>query len=131
MSLAEDMPQPLCQISTPLGMLGYGLDENLLSASLERMNATIPTAIILDSGSTDSGPSKLAMGTMTCPRLSYKRDLTKLIKAALKFRVPLLISSAGGDGSNEHVDEFLIIIKEIVSTLHWSAIDFLGYKIKD
>ena len=41
----------------------------------------------------------------------------KLVKAVLEYDVPLLISSAGGDGSNKHVDEFVEIIREIVSEL--------------
>jgi hypothetical protein len=120
----EGILQPLCQIATPLGMLGYGFDEGDLFTSLEELASAFPstpTAIIIDSGSTDSGPSKLALGTMTCPRSSYKRDLTKLIKAVLTFRIPMIVSSAGGDGSNKHVDEFLAIIREIMASLKWSA----------
>ncbi len=131
MTSSEGTLQPLCQIATPSGMLGYDFDEALLFNILEKRNTTIPTAIVVDSGSTDSGPSKLAMGTMTCPRASYKRDLTKLIQAFLKFRVPILISSAGGDGSNEHVDEFLVIIKEIVSTLKWLVFSPLSKTLED
>ena len=99
-------------------MLGYGLDEELLRANLEQMAISeLPTAIILDSGSTDSGPSKLALGTKTVPTSSYRRDLTMLLRAVLEFRIPLLISSAGGSGSNEHVDEFLEIIQEVAAEL--------------
>ena len=68
---------------------------------------------VLDSGSTDSGPEKLALGCMSCPRGSYLRDLTKLVQLAWDFRVPLIFSSAGGDGSNEHVVEMLDILSEI------------------
>lgn len=110
--------EPLCQIVTPLGMIGYGFDEALVNAALKELAyAPTPTAIIADAGSTDSGPSKLALGIMTCPRDSYKRDLRKLISAVLEFRVPLLVSSAGGDGSNAHVNEFLEIIGEILDSL--------------
>lgn len=109
---------PLCQIVTPLGMVGYGFDENLVNGTLKELSfLPTPTALVADSGSTDSGPSKLALGSMTCPRSSYKRDLRMLVLAVLEFRVPLLISSAGGDGSNAHVDEFLDIIQEILDSL--------------
>ncbi len=105
---------PLCHIVTPVGMLGYGFDSDVVDAELELLASTsVPTAIILDSGSTDSGPEKLALGIMTAPRSSYKRDLTKLLLLSIKHRVPLLFSSAGGDGSDEHVDEMLSIIREI------------------
>ncbi|KAN0112183.1 protein of unknown function (DUF4387) domain containing protein [Hyaloscypha variabilis] len=110
----EPEPEPLCQIVTPNGMLGYGIPEALTAAALEELSrASTPTALILDSGSTDSGPSKLALGSMTCPRSSYKQDLDALLRLVVKYRVPLLISSAGGDGSDRHVDEMLEIIREI------------------
>ena len=113
--LKSDELRPLCRIVTPIGMLGYGFEEAELNEGLDISLATGgPTAIILDSGSTDSGPAKLAFGSMTCPRESYERDLRKLIQAVHRYRVPLLISSAGGDGSNAHVKEFLTIIQEIL-----------------
>ena len=68
---------------------------------------------VLDSGSTDSGPEKLALGCMTSPRTSYVRDLTKLVRLAWRYRVPLIFSSAGGDGSDDHVDEMVKILQEI------------------
>ena len=112
----EPTPKPLCQIVTPTGMLGYGFKASDLESGLElAATKNAPTAIILDSGSTDSGPSKLALGSMTCPRSAYKQDLRQLITAVTKYRVPLLISSAGGDGSDAHVQEFLDIIREILN----------------
>jgi hypothetical protein len=114
---AENL-KPLCQIATPVGMLGYGFDEDEFDAALQHLASfDVPTAIILDSGSTDGGPSKLASGISTCPRSSYKRDLTKLIKMVVKYRIQLLISSAGGDGSDAHVEEFVDIIREIMEDL--------------
>ncbi|KAJ4303013.1 hypothetical protein N0V90_001904 [Kalmusia sp. IMI 367209] len=114
MDQERSLNPPVCNIVTPVGMLGYGLDE-ALSASL--ITAVLPngapTAIILDSGSTDSGPEKLALGCMTSPRTSYVRDLTKLVRLAWRFKVPLIFSSAGGDGSDEHVDEMVKILQEI------------------
>ncbi len=107
--------EPLCRIITPIGMLGYGFDEEEITEGLElSVQSGVPTALILDSGSTDSGPVKLALGTSTCPRSSYVRDWRKLIRAVRKYRVPVLIGSAGGDGSNAHVKEFLDIIKEVL-----------------
>jgi hypothetical protein len=35
----------------------------------------------------------------------------------MKFHVPLLISSAGGDGSDAHVDDIIGIITEIIADL--------------
>ncbi|KAF8850814.1 hypothetical protein BDZ45DRAFT_708186 [Acephala macrosclerotiorum] len=105
---------PLCHIITPIGMLGYGFDKQLTRDALQGLRSSnSPTALILDSGSTDSGPAKLATGSMTAPRLNYKRDLAKLMSLSHDFHTPILISSAGGDGTDAHVDAFLDIVKEI------------------
>ncbi|RBQ79551.1 hypothetical protein FVER14953_11950 [Fusarium verticillioides] len=108
--------KPICQVITPVGMLGYGFDEALTHYELSRLVPTgIPTAIILDSGSTDSGPQKLALGSMSCPRSAYGKDLDKLLRLVHTFRVPLIFGSAGGDGTDEHVEAIGEIIKEIAS----------------
>lgn len=108
---------PICNIVTPVGMLGYGLNEQQTSEALIRLIRNgAPTAIILDSGSTDSGPEKLALGSMTAPRTSYLRDLTKLVRLAYTFHVPLIFSSAGGDGSDDHVREMVKVLEEIAAT---------------
>lgn len=108
--------KPICQIITPVGMLGYGFDEALTHYELSRLVPTgIPTAIILDSGSTDSGPQKLALGSMSCPRSAYAKDLDKLLRLVHTFRVPLIFGSAGGDGTDEHVKIMGEIIEEIAA----------------
>jgi hypothetical protein len=109
----ESHPEMVCQLVTPVGMLGYGFVDQEVIAELERMSKQpAPTAIILDSGSTDSGPGKLALGSMSAPRASYERDWGKLLKIGRKFKVPIIISSAGGDGTDQHVDEMVNIIRE-------------------
>jgi hypothetical protein len=112
---AQDMSErPICQIVTPVGMLGYGFDYDATVYELASLVPTgVPTAIILDSGSTDSGPEKLALGNMSCPRNAYYRDLKKLMKLVHDFRVPLIFGSAGGDGADEHVKALLDVIEEI------------------
>lgn len=108
--------QPLCHIVTPVGMLGYGFDESVTASALARLVPTgVPTAMILDSGSTDSGPEKLALGSMSCPRAAYHKDLTKLLRLVRIFRVPLIFASAGGDGSDEHVKVMMEIMEEIAA----------------
>jgi hypothetical protein len=105
---------PACNIVTPVGMLGYGLHVDQTAAALtKKLRNGALTAIILDSGSTDSGPEKLALGCMSLPRESYFRDLEKLIRLAWQYRVPLIFSSAGGDGSDEHVREMTDVVREI------------------
>jgi hypothetical protein len=114
LSDAPDALTPICNIVTPVGMLGYGLHEDQTAAALiTKQRNGAPTAIILDSGSTDSGPEKLALGCMSVPRDSYARDLRKLLKLAWNVRVPLIFSSAGGDGSDEHVRELLGVVEDI------------------
>jgi hypothetical protein len=106
--------RPICQIVTPVGMLGYGFDYDTTVYELANLVPNgVPTAIILDSGSTDSGPEKLALGNMSCPRNAYYRDLKRLMKLVYDFRVPLIFGSAGGDGADEHVKELLGVIEEI------------------
>ncbi|KAF5626143.1 hypothetical protein F52700_8860 [Fusarium sp. NRRL 52700] len=108
--------KPICQIITPVGMLGYGFDEALTHYELSRLVPTgIPTAIILDSGSTDSGPQKLALGSMSCPRSAYAKDLAKLLRLVHTFRVPLIFGSAGGDGTDEHVKAIYETMEEIAA----------------
>lgn len=108
--------KPICHIYTPVGCLGYGFEESLAHYELAQLVPTgVPTAIILDSGSTDSGPQKLAIGSMTCPRSSYVKDLTKLLRLVRTFRVPLIFSSAGGDGTDEHVKLIGDVIEEIAA----------------
>ncbi|EXJ69917.1 uncharacterized protein A1O5_06990 [Cladophialophora psammophila CBS 110553] len=78
----------LCNIVTPIGNLGYGLDQDHVNKALEDCVSTcVPTAIILDSGSTDSGPNCLALGSMTTSRLNYKRDLQKILSSSHRFKV--------------------------------------------
>ena len=109
-------PIPTCNVVTPVGMLGYGFFEDYTRASLiQKLHNGAPTAIILDSGSTDSGPEKLALGHMSAPRENYARDLKKLIALSWRFRVPLIFSSAGGDGSDENVRELTKIVEEIAT----------------
>ncbi|KAH6673862.1 hypothetical protein B0J14DRAFT_541615 [Halenospora varia] len=106
--------QQVCNIITPVGMLGYGFDEKQIEQALEELkSSSAPVALILDSGSTDSGPAKLALGTFTAPRSSYERDFRKLLALTHKYKTSLLISSAGGDGTDAHVDAFLDILQEI------------------
>ncbi|CAK7224666.1 hypothetical protein SBRCBS47491_005627 [Sporothrix bragantina] len=123
----------LCQIVTPVGMLGYGFpaDELYRGLELARQNHPgVPTAIVLDSGSTDSGPSKLALGSMTCPESAYRRDLLAILRAARQYGVPLLLSSAGGDGEDEHVRLFGKIVEDVAQDLNKEQDDQKSTRLK-
>lgn len=99
-------------ILTSNAMLGYGYDSDQFWYGVEKYR---PSAIIVDSGSTDGGPYKLGMGKMTCGRGSYVRDLEPILAAAFHYKIKVLIGSAGGDGSNMHVAEMLDIVREIAT----------------
>lgn len=104
----------LCQIVTPVGMLGYGFNEQHTEHALQEVCALpTPSALILDSGSTDSGPNKLALGSMSNPRSAYERDLRRLLRLGQKYRVPVITASAGGDGTDHHVEELVSIIQAL------------------
>ncbi len=103
------------RILTPAGMLGYGFPVDHFKMGL----ALKPHAITIDSGSTDSGPQKLGLGEMTCSREAYVKDIEVLLEGQRAAKVPLLISSAGGDGTDLHVDVFRDIIAEIVQRRGW------------
>ena len=112
------MPAPIndeIRILTPSVMLGYGFPIDHLQLGLAQQ----PHSITIDSGSTDSGPQKLGLGEMTCSREAYLKDLEVLLGAQREARVPLLISSAGGDGSNLHVDAFRDMVVEIARRRGW------------
>lgn len=77
------------RILTPIGMLGYSFDEHLYWTEIE--NGV--DAIILDSGSTDSGPSRLALGLTSASREAYERDLKLLVTASANKHIPVLIGT--------------------------------------
>lgn len=97
------------RILVPNGMMGYGFPLEDFQRGMERQ----PHAIVVDAGSTDSGPQKLALGEMTCPQSAYEKELSILVPAAKEANIPLIVSSVGGDGTNEHVDLFVDIVKQI------------------
>jgi hypothetical protein len=77
------------RILTPVGMLGYGFSLELFWSAVH--NGV--DAIVADSGSTDSGPSKLAMGALTVKRLAYEKDLGPMVAACHYYKVPILIGT--------------------------------------
>lgn len=105
----NSMPSAEVRILTPTGMLGYGFPLEWFRKGLEAH----PDAITVDAGSTDSGPQKLGLGAMTCSRDAYVRDIEALLDGGFAHRIPIYISSAGGDGTDAHVEDFLDIVRDI------------------
>ena len=99
------------KILTPVGMLGYGIPAEHFWRGIE----SGIDAMIVDSGSTDPGPYQLGLGATLVPRAAYVRDLTLMLEACHRHRIPIYIGSAGGPGINEHVDWMVEIIREIAA----------------
>ena len=99
------------KVLTPTGMLGYGFPPQWFERGLSLQ----PDVITADSGSTDSGPQKLGLGAMTCTYDAYYRDLEMMICGGQKNKIPVFISSAGGDGSDQHVDVIFDMVKDIAA----------------
>jgi hypothetical protein len=91
------------------GQLGYGIPTPAFEAGLAR----VPDMIGVDMGSIDIGPAYLGGGKMAPTRVGAKRDLRKVLRAARRLDVPLIVGSAGSAGARPHLDQTLEIIREI------------------
>src|SRR5258707_2376311 len=91
------------------GALGVGVDAEALDKSLDLR----PHFIASDAGTTDAGPFALGSGTAAFPREAVKRDLTRVLVASRKAKIPALIGSAGTAGGDPHVEWVLDIAREI------------------
>ena len=91
------------------GQLGYGIPTPAFNAGLERR----PDLIGCDMGSIDIGPYYLGSGNMATARESTKRDLRKVLIAARKYDIPLVIGSAGSAGAAPHLAQTLALVREI------------------
>ena len=110
------------RIFTPIGCVGYGYSLQTFWNTLDTYDVD---AIICDAGSTDSGPQKLALGHTTVPKESYEADLEPMVATAHTYHVPVIITSAGGDGSNDHVDLLVDQIDAIVSKRQYRTLKVL------
>jgi len=97
------------RILTPQGMLGYGLPAEHFWRGID----SGVDAMIVDSGSTDPGPYLLGLGKTIVPRDAYARDVSLLLKAAHECKIPLIISSAGGAGTDAQVDFMIDLIRDL------------------
>jgi hypothetical protein len=91
------------------GQLGYGIPTPAFEAGLGRA----PDMIGVDMGSIDIGPAYLGGGKMAPTRVGAKRDLRKVLRAARRLDIPLIVGSAGSAGARPHLDQTLEIIREI------------------
>jgi len=101
------------RILTPQGMLGYGVPEE----DFWRGMGAKPDVIIMDGGSTDPGPYLLGLGKTIVSRQGYLRDLRIVLEGVGRHRVPLIVTSAGGAGTNAQVETMIELIREVAAEL--------------
>ena len=106
------------KILTPIGLLGYGFPE----ADFWRGIDAGADAIVVDAGSTDPGPYLLGLGKMIVSAAALERDLRIMLAGAVQKKIPLLIGSAGGAGTDAHVDATVAMIRGIAEEK--------GYRLK-
>jgi len=91
------------------GQLGYGIPEKSLAAGLGRE----PDYIGADMGSIDPGPYYLGSGELATAPATTRADLTRLLRAARKLDVPLLIGTAGSAGASPHLEKTLAMVRDV------------------
>jgi hypothetical protein len=102
------------RIMSPVGMLGYGFPEESFQKGMEKK----PHVIAADAGSTDAGPHKLGAGVGIVSKEATKKDLTLMLKAGCKNKIPVIVGSAGGSGAEIHLNWTVDIVKEIAKEQH-------------
>ena len=120
--MSPSKSQDELRIFAPNGQLGQGWSDQQFWEALE----SGVDAIILDGGSTDSGPGRLAQGKTNVPVASLERDLRDLVKACHLYNVPVLVGSAGGDGENALVDLCVDIIGKTVNNFGYRPMKVLS-----
>lgn len=87
-------------------------------------------AVILDGGSPDSGPGRLAQGKSNVPFVRLERDLATLVQACHLFHVPIFVGSMGGDSENAHVDWAVKVISELVQKNGYRPMKVIGIHLE-
>ncbi len=93
------------------GQLGYGYPEASFKEGMRRK----PDIVGVDGGSTDGGPYFLGSGTSLTGTRGVKRDLSIVLPAVLKEKVPFIIGSASTAGGEPHIQKTLGILKELAA----------------
>ncbi len=101
----------MTRVLIPSGALGLNYDKTALERGLEAK----PDIIVIDGGSTDSGPAYLGRGMSKYARASTKIEWAGLMKARAKAGVPLVIGTAGTCGADSAVDWMVEITREIAA----------------
>ena len=93
------------------GLLGYGYSEDALNIAFSEHVDYLG----VDAGSTDPGPYYLGSGHSFTDRNAVKRDLALALPKALEHKAPFIIGTAGGAGSERHVQWLTDILLEIAA----------------
>ena len=93
------------------GLLGYGYSEEALKIAFSEKVDFLG----VDAGSTDPGPYYLGSGKSFTDRAAVKRDVSLALPLALEQKAPFIIGTAGGAGSNLHVEWLKEIIAEVAA----------------
>ncbi|MBL4811330.1 MAG: acyclic terpene utilization AtuA family protein [Rhodobacteraceae bacterium] len=101
----------ITRVLIPSGALGLNYDK----VALARGIAAKPDIIVVDGGSTDSGPAYLGRGVSKYARASIKLEWAGLMAARAEAGVPLVIGTAGTCGADSAVDWMRDITREIAT----------------
>ena len=102
------------KVLIPTGALGITYCKKILNKGLREK----PDIIVVDGGSTDSGPAYLGIGKSKYSRSTTKSEWKTLMIARERLNIPLLIGSAGTCGTDSTVDWFVEITKELAKELN-------------
>lgn len=83
--------------------------------SLERALSHEPDALVADGGTADVGAQYLGTGIHLAPREWERHDLRLSLKAALERGIPFIVGSVGGAGTDDAVDAYLRMVREIAA----------------
>lgn len=97
------------RVLVPTGCVGYGFRDDSLAEGLARR----PDFIGMDAGSSDPGPYYLGSGNPFLPEEAVRADLERVLPAAKRLGIPVLIGTAGGAGANAHLELTYKIVRRI------------------
>ena len=109
MAARHPMTEKKVRMMSASGILGYGFPESSLEAALARK----PHMIGVDGGSSDPGPHYLGSGKTLNSRLAMKRDLSLLLRGAIRNGIPMMVGTCGGAGGEPHLQACADIIREV------------------
>jgi hypothetical protein len=87
------------RVMVPVGMLGGGFPAGTVGHGI----ALGAHAIVVDGGSTDSGPHYLGTASAKTTEAAVRRDLHLLLTAAVEHQIPLIVTSCGTSGTDAGV----------------------------